>query len=43
MFLGTVTGSDDGHIFMWEKQTGKLVQLLKGDAAIVNCVQGTRS
>ncbi|ELR14816.1 WD domain, G-beta repeat-containing protein [Acanthamoeba castellanii str. Neff] len=35
-----ISGSDDGHIFMWEKQTGKLVQLLKGDAAIVNCVQG---
>ena len=32
-------GSDDGRFFIWEKATGRLVRALKGDEAIVNCVQ----
>jgi len=35
-----ISGSDDGRIFIWEKNTRKLVQLLKGDRHVVNCVQG---
>lgn len=32
-------GSDDGNIFIWEKATGNLVRVLKGDDSIVNCIQ----
>lgn len=32
-------GSDDGRVFIWEKSSGKLVRVLKGDSQIVNCVQ----
>jgi len=35
-----LSGSDDGTIFIWDKQTGKAVQILKGDTDVVNCVQG---
>eukprot|EP01117_Protostelium_nocturnum_P006555 TRINITY_DN2361_c0_g1_i1.p1 TRINITY_DN2361_c0_g1~~TRINITY_DN2361_c0_g1_i1.p1 ORF type:complete len:663 (+),score=193.88 TRINITY_DN2361_c0_g1_i1:64-2052(+) len=30
------TGSDCGNVFIWEKHTGELVQLIKGDHSIVN-------
>jgi WD repeat-containing protein 42A len=33
-----ITGSDCGHLFIWEKTTGKLVQLLKADKGVVNGV-----
>ncbi|XP_054797939.1 protein ALTERED SEED GERMINATION 2 isoform X2 [Prosopis cineraria] len=43
-FLGqrgeyVASGSDDGRWFIWEKQTGRLVKMLNGDEAVVNCVQ----
>ncbi|KAJ9178184.1 hypothetical protein P3X46_010089 [Hevea brasiliensis] len=31
-----LSGSDCGHIFIWEKQGGKLVRLMHGDRHIVN-------
>lgn len=34
-----VAGSDDGHALIWEKDSGKLVNALKADNDIVNCVQ----
>ncbi|KAJ4796571.1 hypothetical protein LUZ62_047817 [Rhynchospora pubera] len=33
------SGSDDGKWFIWEKQTGRLVKMLAGDEAVVNCIQ----
>ncbi|XP_068638970.1 protein ALTERED SEED GERMINATION 2-like isoform X2 [Aristolochia californica] len=33
------SGSDDGRWFIWEKKTGRLVKMLAGDEAVVNCVQ----
>ncbi|KAK8971352.1 hypothetical protein KSP40_PGU010050 [Platanthera guangdongensis] len=43
-FLGqqgefVASGSDDGRLFIWEKRTGRLVKVLLGDGAVVNCVQ----
>ncbi|XP_050212612.1 protein ALTERED SEED GERMINATION 2 isoform X2 [Mercurialis annua] len=43
-FLGergeyVASGSDDGRWFIWEKQTGRLIKVLLGDEAVVNCVQ----
>jgi WD40 repeat protein len=32
-------GSDDGSIFIWNKQTTNIVRVLKGDESIVNCLQ----
>jgi WD repeat-containing protein 42A len=41
-FLGgndyVTTGSDCGHAFVWHKQTGKLVNMLKADDSVVNGV-----
>ncbi|KAL6504265.1 hypothetical protein OROGR_026188 [Orobanche gracilis] len=33
------SGSDDGRWFIWEKKTGRLVKMLHGDDAVVNCIQ----
>nr|XP_043637625.1 protein ALTERED SEED GERMINATION 2 isoform X2 [Erigeron canadensis] len=33
------SGSDDGRWFIWEKSTGRLIKMLMGDSAVVNCVQ----
>ncbi|PIN00669.1 WD40 repeat protein [Handroanthus impetiginosus] len=33
------SGSDDGRWFIWEKKTGRLLKMLHGDDAVVNCVQ----
>ncbi|XP_010453127.1 PREDICTED: WD and tetratricopeptide repeats protein 1 [Camelina sativa] len=33
------SGSDDGRWFIWEKQTGRLMKVLLGDQAVVNCIQ----
>ncbi|KAH7654664.1 WD and tetratricopeptide repeats protein 1 [Dioscorea alata] len=43
-FLGQLgeyvaSGSDDGRWFIWEKRTGRLMKMLEGDRAVVNCVQ----
>lgn len=34
-----MSGSDCGHIFIWDRQTAKLVMLLEGDRHVVNCLQ----
>ncbi|XP_039003363.1 WD and tetratricopeptide repeats protein 1-like [Hibiscus syriacus] len=43
-FLGqrgeyVASGSDDGRWFIWEKRTGRLIKMVLGDGAVVNCVQ----
>ncbi|XP_072993028.1 protein ALTERED SEED GERMINATION 2 [Typha latifolia] len=43
-FLGqqgefVASGSDDGRWFIWEKRTGRLIKMLAGDGAVVNCIQ----
>jgi nuclear receptor interaction protein len=35
-----VSGSDSGHIFIWERKTSNLVNILEGDSEVVNVVQG---
>ncbi|CDO75587.1 hypothetical protein BN946_scf184858.g27 [Trametes cinnabarina] len=44
-FLGprdefVVSGSDDGNWFMWEKDSGKLHDILEGDGTVVNVIEG---
>lgn len=34
-----MSGSDCGHVFTWERKTGKLVKLMEGDQHVVNCLQ----
>ena len=34
-----VAGSDDGSIFIWDRETRNIVRVLKGDESIVNCLQ----
>lgn len=38
-----VSGSDSGHLFIWDKKTTQLVNILEGDGEVVNVVQGTLS
>ena len=38
-----VSGSDSGHVFIWDKKTTQLVNILEGDGEVVNVVQGTSS
>ncbi|KAK6938093.1 WD40 repeat [Dillenia turbinata] len=33
------SGSDDGRWFIWEKRSGRLIKMLLGDEAVVNCIQ----
>ncbi|PSN63210.1 WD40 repeat-like protein [Corynespora cassiicola Philippines] len=35
-----VSGSDSGHVFIWDKKTSQLVNILEGDGEVVNVVQG---
>ncbi|EPS28092.1 hypothetical protein PDE_03038 [Penicillium oxalicum 114-2] len=35
-----VSGSDSGHVFIWDRKTAKLVNILEGDGEVVNVVQG---
>jgi len=35
-----MSGSDDGNIFIWEKKTGDLINLIKGDKHVVNVLSG---
>jgi len=35
-----MSGSDDGRIFIWEKKTAKLVNMMKGDRDVVNVLSG---
>ncbi|KAG0199663.1 DDB1- and CUL4-associated factor 6 [Mortierella sp. GBA30] len=34
-----MSGSDDGRIFFWDKVTGKILNVVKGDRSVVNCLQ----
>uniref|UniRef100_A0A6S8J0R5 Uncharacterized protein n=2 Tax=Dunaliella tertiolecta TaxID=3047 RepID=A0A6S8J0R5_DUNTE len=34
-----ISGSDCGHIFIWQKRDGELKKLLRGDAWVVNCLE----
>jgi len=34
-----MSGSDCGHIFVWNKHSGKLVNVLQGDRHVVNCIR----
>lgn len=36
-----VSGSDSGHLFIWDKKTTQLVNILEGDGEVVNVVQGS--
>ena len=38
-----VSGSDGGHLFIWDKKTSELVNILEGDNEVVNVVQGKPS
>jgi len=35
-----VSGSDCGHLFIWDRKTANLVNILEGDGEVVNVVQG---
>lgn len=35
-----VSGSDDGHFFIWDRKTCQIVNILEGDGEVVNVVQG---
>lgn len=35
-----VSGSDDGHFFIWDRKTGQVLNILEGDGEVVNVVQG---
>ena len=34
-----MSGSDCGRVFVWDKWTGKITNLLMADSHVVNCVQ----
>jgi WD repeat-containing protein 42A len=34
-----ISGSDDGKMYIWQKNSKKLVKVLQGDEDVVNCVQ----
>jgi nuclear receptor interaction protein len=38
-----VSGSDSGHVFIWDRKTTELVNILEGDGEVVNVVQGKLS
>ena len=35
-----VSGSDSGHVFVWDRKTSQLLNILEGDGEVVNVVQG---
>lgn len=35
-----VSGSDSGHLFIWDRKTTQIVNILEGDGEVVNVVQG---
>ena len=38
-----VSGSDSGHLFIWDKKTTQLINILEGDGEVVNVVQGMQT
>ncbi|USP82491.1 WD repeat protein iqw1 [Curvularia clavata] len=35
-----VSGSDSGHVFIWDRKTAQLLNILEGDGEVVNVIQG---
>lgn len=35
-----ISGSDDGHFFIWDRKTTEIVNVLVGDGEVVNVIQG---
>ncbi|KAJ4293107.1 hypothetical protein N0V90_008389 [Kalmusia sp. IMI 367209] len=35
-----VSGSDCGHLFIWDRKTAQLLNILEGDGEVVNVIQG---
>ncbi|KAK5099593.1 hypothetical protein LTR70_002326 [Exophiala xenobiotica] len=35
-----ISGSDDGHFFIWDRKTMEIVSVLEGDGEVVNVIQG---
>ena len=35
-----VSGSDSGHLFIWDRKSASLVNILEGDSEVVNVIQG---
>ena len=35
-----VSGSDGGHVFIWDRKTSEVVNILEGDSEVVNVIQG---
>lgn len=35
-----VSGSDGGHLFIWDRRTSELLNILEGDGEVVNVIQG---
>ncbi|KAF2764599.1 WD40 repeat-like protein [Teratosphaeria nubilosa] len=35
-----VSGSDDGNLFIWDRKSSQLVNILEGDGEVVNVIQG---
>ena len=35
-----VSGSDSGHVFIWDRKSSQLMNILEGDGEVVNVVQG---
>lgn len=35
-----VSGSDSGHLFIWDRKSSSLVNILEGDSDVVNVIQG---
>lgn len=38
-----VSGSDGGHLFIWDRRTSELVNILEGDNEVVNVIQGKKT
>ena len=34
-----VSGSDDGHFFLWDKESGRLHGIYEGDGSVVNVIE----
>jgi DDB1- and CUL4-associated factor 6 len=34
------SGSDDGNLFVWNRATGEIVNILEGDEDVVNVIEG---
>ncbi|KAL9651065.1 hypothetical protein ABK040_002783 [Willaertia magna] len=33
-----ISGSDCGHLFIWNKQTSEIINIIKGDKHVINCL-----